>query len=106
MDLDDIEAAGSLRPPAPGQERRGHACDPSALPCRDGFGRTSEDVARPGLHLDEDDEGAVPRDEVDLAVPRPKSARDDRETRAAKPALRGPLPGAPEEPSRIATNRS
>ena len=73
--LDDVEATGPLPPPGPGEKHRSHPSDPAPLDRSDGFAGASEGAVRPGLHLDENDDGAIQGDEVDLAAPRAKAAR-------------------------------
>ncbi len=93
--LDDVETAGSFSPPGPREKHGGHAGDPSSLDRRDRLRRSPEGALGAGLDLDEDDNGAVPGNEVDFAAPDSKPARDDDEPRPAQPALRRSLSGIP-----------
>jgi hypothetical protein len=104
-DLDDVEAARSLRPSAPGEKDSGHAGEPAPLRCRDRFGGAAERVVGSRLDLDEDHDGPVPRYEIDLTATRAKAASDDFEPSPLQPLFGGGLTGASEQPTWVGARR-
>jgi hypothetical protein len=94
-DRDDVEAAGEAgEPRAALEEEGGGARDPLLLAEADGLERVAS--GRAPLHLDEDEEAAAPRDQVDLAQGGAEAAGEDGEAFQPQQERRdglGPTPG-------------
>src|SRR5690242_8110160 len=66
QDLDDVEPAGGFARPVERQPQLGGAEDPGPLAGIDRVRRTAASQARAGLDLDEDQDAAILRHEIDL----------------------------------------
>ena len=94
VDPDDVEARRRAAEAVQREVRLRGACDARDLARTDGLDRAAEAAVRARAHLDEDDDAAVARDEIDLGAAEPDVARDDLVAEPAQDGRRGRLGGA------------
>jgi hypothetical protein len=94
--LDDVEAAGGRIPSESGQVEVGEVENLPPLCRGDRLGRGGEGVVAAALHLDEDEDVALPGQEIDLPATDAQIAREDPQAVALEVARGGPLAPASE----------